>query len=63
MVEIPTMKDEDGKRPNRGHDSLIGERSRIVKGLSASRSEVVENAAVAVVTLAPVAAPTQRWYG
>ena len=29
MVEIPTMKDEDAKRPNREHDSLIGERSRI----------------------------------
>ena len=26
MVEIPTMKDEDAKRPNREHDSLIGER-------------------------------------
>ena len=24
------MKDEDAKRPNREHDSLIGEQSRIV---------------------------------
>src|SRR4029078_651100 len=31
MVAIPTMKDEDAKRPHREHDSLIGERSRIVK--------------------------------
>ena len=36
MVEIPTMKDEDGKRPNREHDSLIGERSRIVNGMKAA---------------------------
>src|SRR6202521_2814096 len=28
MVAIPTTKDEDAKRPNREHDSLIGERSR-----------------------------------
>ncbi|WP_283806859.1 MULTISPECIES: hypothetical protein [Bradyrhizobium] len=27
------MKDEDDKRPNREHDSLIGERSRIVNGM------------------------------
>src|SRR6202161_1131867 len=29
MVAIPTTKDEDAKRPNREHDSLIGEQSRI----------------------------------
>jgi transposase len=38
MVEIPTMTDEDGKRPNREHDSLIGERSRIVNGMKAAFS-------------------------
>jgi transposase len=32
MVENPTMRDEDGKRP----DSLIGERSRIVNGIKAA---------------------------
>jgi transposase len=36
MVEIPTMKDEDAKRPNREHDSLIGERSRIVNRMKAA---------------------------
>jgi transposase len=36
MVEIPTRKDEDGKRPNHEHDSLIGERSRIVNGMKAA---------------------------
>ncbi|MGY8686110.1 IS110 family transposase, partial [Bradyrhizobium sp. UFLA05-153] len=30
MVAIPTIKDEDAKRPNREHESLVGERSRIV---------------------------------
>src|SRR5215468_3720313 len=36
MVEIPTMKDEDAKRSNREHDSLIGERSRIVNRMKAA---------------------------
>src|SRR3981189_3484791 len=30
MVAIPTTKDEDAKRPNREHESLVGEQSRIV---------------------------------
>src|SRR6201993_2346172 len=36
MVAIPTIKDEDAKRPNREHDSLIGERSRIVNRMKAA---------------------------
>src|SRR5665213_1697730 len=36
MVAIPTMKDEDAKRPNREHDSLVGERSRIVNRMKAA---------------------------
>src|SRR3984885_7655097 len=36
MVAIPTMKDEDAKRPNREHDSLTGERSRIVNRMKAA---------------------------
>ena len=31
-----TMQDEDAKRPNREHDSLIGERSRIVNRMKAA---------------------------
>ena len=30
MVAIPTIKDEDGKRPNRERESLVGEQSRII---------------------------------
>jgi transposase len=30
MVAIPTIKDEDAKRPNREPESLVGERTRIV---------------------------------
>src|SRR5271169_475697 len=30
MVAIPTIEDEDAKRPNREHESLVGEQSRIV---------------------------------
>ena len=36
MVAIPTMKDEDAKLRNREHDSLIGERSRIVNRMKAA---------------------------
>src|SRR5438132_12350766 len=36
MVEIPTMQEEDDKRPNREHDSLIGERRRIVNRMKAA---------------------------
>src|SRR5471032_1399984 len=36
MVAIPTIKDEDAKRPNREHDSLVGERSRIVNRMKAA---------------------------
>src|SRR5471032_1629742 len=36
MVAIPTLTDEDRKRPDREHDSLIGERSRIVNRMKAA---------------------------
>src|SRR6202035_2404022 len=36
MVEIPTTKDEDAKRPNRERDNLIGERSRIINRMKAA---------------------------
>src|SRR6267378_1270173 len=36
MVAIPTIKDEDAKRPNRERESLIGEQSRIVNRMKAA---------------------------
>ena len=36
MVAIPTIKDEDAKRPNREHESLVGEQSRIVNRTKAT---------------------------
>jgi len=36
MVAIPTIKDEDAKRPNREHESLVGEQSRIVNRMKAT---------------------------
>lgn len=36
MVAIPTIEDEDAKRPNREHESLIGEQSRIVNRMKAA---------------------------
>src|SRR5436189_189316 len=36
MVEIPTMQDEDAKRPNRERESLVGEQSRIVNRMKAA---------------------------
>src|SRR5215472_17409446 len=36
MVAIPTIKDEDAKRPNRERESLVGEQSRIVNRMKAA---------------------------
>jgi transposase len=36
MVVIPTIQDEDAKRPNREHESLVGEQSRIVNRMKAA---------------------------
>ncbi|MGY4352213.1 transposase [Bradyrhizobium sp. GM7.3] len=36
MVAIPTIQDEDAKRPNREHESLVGEQSRIVNRMKAA---------------------------
>ena len=36
MVAIPTIKDEDGKRPNRERESLVGEQSRIINQIKAT---------------------------
>jgi len=36
MVAIPTTKDEDAKRPNREHESLVREQSRIVNRMKAA---------------------------
>jgi transposase len=36
MVAIPTIKDEDAKRPNRERDNLVGEKTRIVNRMKAA---------------------------
>ena len=36
MVVIPTIKDEDAKRPNRERESLVGEQTRIVNRMKAA---------------------------
>jgi transposase len=36
MVAIPTMKDEDAKRPNRERENLVGEQNRIVNRMKAA---------------------------
>jgi transposase len=38
MVAIPTMRDEDAKRPNRERESLVGEQTRIVNRMKAALS-------------------------
>ena len=38
MVVIPTIKDEDAKRPNRERESLVGEQTRIVNRMKAALS-------------------------
>ena len=36
MVAIPTINDEDAKRPNRERESLVGEQSRIINRIKAT---------------------------
>jgi transposase len=36
MVAIPTLAEEDAKRPNREHESLVGERTRLVNRIKGS---------------------------
>jgi len=36
MVAIPTVKDEDAKRPNRERENLVGEQSRIINRMKAT---------------------------
>src|SRR6202140_1991270 len=36
MVEIPTAKDEDAKRPNRERESLVGEQNRVINRMKAA---------------------------
>jgi transposase len=36
VVAIPTLKDEDAKRPNRERESLVGEQSRIINRMKAA---------------------------
>ena len=36
MVAIPTIKDEDAKRPNRERENLVGEQNRIINRMKAT---------------------------
>src|SRR6516165_969087 len=36
MVAVPTLREEDAKRPNREHENLVGEQSRIVNRMKAT---------------------------
>ena len=35
MSAIPTLEEEDAKRPNREHENLVGQRTRIVNRMKA----------------------------
>ena len=35
MAEIPTLEQEDAKRPNREHESLVSERTRVINRMKA----------------------------
>jgi transposase len=45
MVVIPTLADEDGKRPSRERESLVGERTRIINRMKAALAQNQEGAA------------------
>ena len=36
MVAIPTLEDEDARRPSRERESLVGERTRIINRMKAA---------------------------
>ena len=36
MAAVPTLQEEDAKRPNREHESLVGERTRIVNRMKST---------------------------
>lgn len=36
MVAVPTLEEEDAKRPSREHESLVGERTRLISRIKAS---------------------------
>ena len=40
MVAIPTLEEEDAKRPNRERESLIGERTRIINRMRGCRARL-----------------------
>src|SRR5271154_2295811 len=40
VVAIPTIEDEDAKRPNRERESLVGEQTRIVNRMKAALSRL-----------------------
>jgi len=40
MVAIPTIEDEDAKRPNRERESLVGEQTRIINRMKATLSRL-----------------------
>jgi transposase len=40
MVAIPTVEDEDAKRPNRERESLVGEQNRIINRMKATLSRL-----------------------
>jgi transposase len=40
MVAIPTIEDEDAKRPNRERENLVGEQTRIVNRMKAALSRL-----------------------
>jgi transposase len=40
MVTIPTIQDEDAKRPNRERESLVGKQTRIVNRMKAALSRL-----------------------
>src|SRR3954463_10399899 len=44
MAAIPTLEEEDARRPTRERESLVGERTRIVNRIKAARSERLEQA-------------------
>ena len=71
MVAIPTLEEEDAKRPNRERENLVGERTRIVNrmkgylarlGIRNLKSTLRKASGLLATLYTPEGRPERRWF-
>jgi len=60
MARVPTIAEEDAKRPNRERECLVGERTRIVNRMKATAPRRRICAATSSVGLSPSNSPSSK---